>query len=115
MSTRLGDDDAGRDAFEPGLIGATSRQTGVKACGSGGSVILANSIFCPVRGGSGCNLGARQRVGRSRPPESGAARGSPAGETGCLARNTASSQSGATAGFKVVGLIDRLPVIAQTQ
>ena len=44
MSTRLGDDDAGRDAFEPGLIGATSRQTGVKACGSGGSVILANSI-----------------------------------------------------------------------
>jgi hypothetical protein len=47
--------------------------------------------------------------------QSGAARGSPAGETGCLARNTASSQSGATAGFKVVGLIDRLPVIAQTQ
>jgi hypothetical protein len=45
--------------------------------------------------------------------QSGAAGGSPAGETGCLARNTASSQSGATVGFIV--LIDRLPVIAQTQ
>ncbi len=64
-----------------------------------------------LRGRPAAGAGAKQRCLL----QSGAARGSPAGETGCLARNTASSQSGATVGFKVVDLIDRLPVIAQAQ
>src|SRR5690348_6113809 len=54
-----------------------------------------------LAGGSAAGASAQQR----RLWQLGAARGGAVGETGCLARNTASSQSG-------VGLIDRLPVIA---